>query len=368
MTLIVIPFISSDQISIDSFLLTIDNKPVNYSVSESSILINCELQFGFHMLEILPNFDFAQNNNFTIRFTAAIIDGSNSRQMLHLSFSKVDNKRITTVEINKYCTNWSLPFGTPTALWVAECARNISNSYYGSNLEDNLEIFYPDSIELSDCFPPVIRDFFKYDYGYYAYNKKLNDSPLTSPEIPYLELNFPYDEEALHAEFMRNIHLIENGKYIPGQQPWNEIEAGPLTKPWSVYLPQDGYVLLTDEETFPEYFKLRKALENEGIRISAAFIGSLHPGEYIAPHTDEYAPRIANMGKLQGCSGIFIPIGWKPGNYFKFSNVGVMPTTSASLYNPTQFVHSSINQSDSVRFSIGIGCEFSSDAILKYVK
>lgn len=371
MTSIAITFTSLNQVDNTSFLISIDNALVDYNISDSAILIDCDLQFGFHMLEILPNFDFDQCPDFKIQFTSVIVDGSSIRQLLYLSFCEINNKRLTTVEININRPNWNLPFGTPTALWVGECARTISNSYHGHNLEDHLEIFYPPSIELSESFPPVVRDFFKYDYGFCAYNKKLLTDPLSMPEIPFIELNFPYDENALYAEFMNNIHIIENKKFVPAQQYWNEIDAGPLDNPWAVLLSQDlqdGYLIALDETLFPEYFKLRNSIEKEGIRISAGFIGSLHPGGFIAPHTDQYAPHMPNIKKLQGCSGIFIPIGWKPGNYFKFSNVGLLPTNSASLYNPTQFVHASVNQSDSVRFSIGIGCEFSSDAILKYVK
>ena len=98
------------------------------------------------------------------------------------------------------------------------------------------------------------------------------------------------------------------------------------------------------------------------IKVLHAFIGAVDPGSYVAPHCDDFYKNVDSYKNTAGVAQFFIPIGWQSGNVFKFANVGNIPTNNgAFLVNNSDYMHGSINQSDSTRYTIGVYCEFTKE-------
>jgi hypothetical protein len=362
--LIKIKFNSSIPINSQSFLIYIDELKYDYQVLADELLIDESNSFGVHTLRIEST--ICQDADFEIRFVDFVLNESSIRHTLYLGFSLKDKKQQYTTIINKNDTIWYLPYGNPVSWWLSECMLNIPNSFYGKDLNDSLAIYFPESVQISDHYPQLIKDFFLYNFGFTAHYKDINKAPLNNTTIPYLKLNLDYNEDAIYQEFINNIDELENQKYVPGQVSYNNKDL-PDKKPWYITLAVSEERITVSRDKFPEYYKLLESLE--GVTVKLSFIGSLHPGSFIAPHIDDLYQHIQWMEKCKGLCQIFIPIGWKPGNYFKASKVGLLPWEhGALLFNNTSYPHASINQSNSVRFTIGLMCEFHDDTFLKYIE
>jgi hypothetical protein len=363
MTAINIIFKTNQTIDDNSFILSIGDNQIDYTVDNSTLIINTDITFGVHTLLISPT---ASVNLLTdIRFTDVIIDQVSLRQCLYLSYCMRGDARENTTTLNSYYPSWHLPFGNPVSWWLAETSKYISNLMYGTNLAEKLEIFYPESITLDDHFPPTIKDFFKYNLGFYAYNKQLKTARLPGPEIPFVKLKLEYNEEALFQELLANIDVLADSSYTPSQHKLTKLDT--TVKPWQIHRAAFLGETTIDEAKFPEYCKLIKSIEGMNINIKISFLMALHPGSYIDPHIDDWHRRVPELSHLTDCCGIFIPIGWRPGNYFKFNEIGLIPyDQGALLFNPSTFMHASANQSDRVRFTISIGCEFTDDTVVEY--
>jgi hypothetical protein len=372
--LIIISFTSVSTITQDTLSITIDNQAVSYVVEDSTITINPDIQFGFHKLVIKPN--FSVDTTFHLQFTRALIDSADLRQCLYMSYCIKNNKMENTTVLSEYHPNWVLPFGNPVSWWISECAKYIPNGYYGKNLSDTYEIFYPDSILINEHYPSIIKDFFKHTIGFHAYPKELNKAPLNQLSVPFAKINLEYDEEALYAEFVANQEILENGNYTPAQVKHYQTESQRLPE-WRVAMavpPETIDKQLTiderlrlNEDKFPLFNKLIKSIK--GIEVALSFVGTNRPGAYVYPHIDDHYQHVPGFDKCTGCCQIFIPIGWKEGNYFKYGTVGLVPFEKGALItNTNQFVHCSVNQSDTVRFTIGIVCKFVGNEFNSYLE
>jgi hypothetical protein len=198
------------------------------------------------------------------------------------------------------------------------------------------------------------------------------DHPLHNKKIPYLHVKLEYDETLLFQEFSKNVELLNNNYYKPKQNEYNSQEIEKL-KLWQVAMAVPTVVdgkwkenLLYSQEDFPLLYDLLERITAiGGIRIIHVFVGQVHPESYVAPHVDDFYRYDPIYMNTSGCSQFFIPIGWKSGNYFKFADVGVIPyNQGALLVNNSEFMHGSVNASDSVRFTIGVLCEFTDDSIV----
>ena len=370
MTTILLSIRTSDNIANDSLNISINNIPVEYSVSSNIIKIFADLTFGFHMLSVCVA-DHAMENIKQLQFTDVTIDEISLSHYIYLSFTVKNNQRINTTALTtNFCNEWNLPFGNPISWWEAECQPKISNGLYGKNLADTLEIFYPESIIIDNCYPKKVQDFFKYNLGFHSYNKKLNNVPMNRPEIPFIKMNLEYDEEALYAEFVNNLELLETQQYTnevwqTGDPELPEFRIAMAITPSinSTDLPNNRFIYNNDD--FPVLLNFIKSIK--GIDLRMLFITSLRPGSYAFAHIDDGYNIYAGFPDGAGCCQIFIPIGWKTGNYFKYNNIGLIPyDQGALLTSPTTYTHSSINQSNSIRFTIAIVCKFVDNDFLEY--
>jgi hypothetical protein len=351
---IIITFDTEDTPKFD---ISINDAPVKFQIDSNNLIIDHDVLFGLNLLEIT----LTQGSK--VILTGLTLNGVSSRQTLYLSY--YENPNTNSTWLTEQHKKLIIPFGNPMSWWLAECARKIPNTYYGSNLYETFDIFYSKSIDVDESFPKLLQDFMKYNLGFHV-NKK--DSPiLHNKSLPWVKINLKYDEQQLFQEFYSNIKLLENNYYKPKQNQYNKKDPENL-KLWEVAMAihsnKDKAITEFQKQDLPCFFKLIEQIESMGVEIIHAFIGTVYPNSYVAPHSDDFYKNTILYEGTSGCSQFFIPIGWKDNNHFKFDNVGFLPYEhGAYLVNNSDFMHGSINNSDVVRFTIGIYCRFTEENI-----
>jgi len=375
MNQILIPFECDQQVNQNNILLELNSSLVTCQIENNNIIIDTEIDIGINSLTIKL---IDAKENFVLKIKDFILNKVSARQTLYLAFGNLENKNICTTWLTNRDTVITIPFGNPMSWWLSECSKKIPNTLYGTNLYDQFEMFYPESIDIDNKFPRLMQDFMKHNLGFHTVAKNEYDHPLHNKKIPYLNIDLDYDENLLFKEFLKNIELLNNNYYKLKQNEYNNQEIEKLEL-WRVAMAvptvegQDTSWkenILYSQEDFPLLYDLLERITAiGGIRIIHTFIGQVHPNSYVAPHVDDLHRRDNRYLNLDGCAQIFIPIGWKPGNYFKFADVGLIPyDQGAVIINNSEFMHGSVNASDSLRFTIGILCKFSNDNIIKLVK
>lgn len=368
---ILIPFKCDQPVDHHSFILTLNNSLISYQIENNDIIINTEIGIGINSLTIkLIN----AKENFVLKIKDFILNKVSARQTLYLAFCQIESKNVNTTWLTNRDNIITIPFGNPISWWLSECSKKIPNTYYGTNLYEKFELFYPESIEIDNKFPRLMQDFMKHNLGFHVVAKTEYDHPLHNKKIPYLNIDLDYDENLLFKEFLKNVELLNNNYYKPKQNEYNSQEIEKLEL-WRVAMAvptvesQDSSWkenILYSQEDFPLFYDLLERITAiGGVRIVHAFIGQVKPYSYVAPHVDDFSRRDARYLNTGGCAQFFIPIGWKPGNYYKFADVGLIPCDQGALLSSNgDFMHGSVNTSDGVRFTIGILCEFIDDSIV----
>ena len=368
---ILIPFKCDQPVDHHSFILTLNNSLISYQIENNDIIINTEIGIGINSLTIkLIN----AKENFVLKIKDFILNKVSARQTLYLAFCQIESKNVNTTWLTNRDNIITIPFGNPISWWLSECSKKIPNTYYGTNLYEKFDLFYPESIEIDNKFPRLMQDFMKHNLGFHVVAKTEYDHPLHNKKIPYLNIDLDYDENLLFKEFLKNVELLNNNYYKPKQNEYNSQEIEKLEL-WRVAMAvptvesQDSSWkenILYSQEDFPLFYDLLERITAiGGVRIVHAFIGQVKPYSYVAPHVDDFSRRDARYLNTGGCAQFFIPIGWKPGNYYKFADVGLIPCDQGALLSSNgDFMHGSVNTSDGVRFTIGILCEFIDDSIV----
>lgn len=332
-----------------SFNVSIDGCNVNIAVANNEIIIWYDLPYGFHQAEItLVNKD----GSAPIIFTDATLNGVSFRQTLYTMYCNKDDKRqTTTLTIDDNVLY--LPFINPISQWIASCAEKIPSRLYAHSLYKDLAVYYPASIKISDKFPRLMQDYMSHSTDCYVHAKAVLVDPYYNPAVPYVALpQLKYDNKALYAELFANLDFFRTNARDPSQNKYNKAES-PGNTFWQVFdfIVKSNENIL-DKTQFPELYKLLAYLNID--EILHGFIGILGPGEYITPHVDQYEGMEYVLEQYGGCGQLYIPINFKEGNYFKFTNVGMVPLSGPMLINTQYFSHGLINDSDEYRFAIGI--------------
>jgi hypothetical protein len=347
-----------------NFIVKLNNIKIDYHIQNDSIIIDSPIQIGTNNLSLKTS----ENINDTIKLIDVIINGVNLRQVMYLAYSTHNNG-------TNFCNTWftndinqiTLPFGYPISNWLGECHKKIPNRSYGTNLYEKYDIYYPESVKIKDSFPKLMQDFMLYDFGFTAINKH---QPIKGNKlVPWIPIDFEYDEASLFNEFNNNIELIKNNFYNPKQNYYNAKESKNVSD-WIVAMAvhsdidnqtktDDKLKEEFDRKKLPLFCDLLDRITNMNIKILHAFIGIVESGSYVAPHCDDTYKYENFYKNTSGASQFFIPIGWKPGNLFKFNNVGFIPwERGPHLVNNSDYMHGSINDSSDIRFTIGIYCDF----------
>lgn len=341
------------------FTVLIDGRTAKTIVDNKTVVVTHDsIPFGFHLLEI----SLSNLANFSpIVFTKATLNGVDFRQTLYTMFVDKNRKRQTTT-LTLTDDVLYLPFINPVSAWIASCAEKISTQLYTRGLYDELEVYYPESIQLPTEFPQIVRDFFAINMDFYVHPKKRIAEAYCNTEVPFVSIadKLSYNEQLLTDELLNNIKYLQSCARIPPQTAYNKSEST-SNNYWSVVdfilSTEDEYSLTSkfslDKAKVPHLYSLFEQLNLD--KIIHAFIGILAPGEFIAPHTDQYTGFEFVINKYGGCSQIYIPINFKEGNYFKFNNIGLLPLDKAPLLiNNHNFTHSVINNSNEYRFALAI--------------
>lgn len=332
-----------------SFDVLVDDCVAKTSVSDNLVTITCDLQYGFHLLEItLANVD----KSIPVVFTSASLNGVNFRQTLYTMFVNKQDKHQTTTLTDRDSVLY-LPFINPISAWIASCAEKIPAKLYAHNLYEELKVYYPESIKISDKFPKIMQDFMSYNADFYVHAKSLLADPYYKPTVPYTSItNLKYNDTALSIEMLANLEFLKNNARVPAQSKYNKLETNKSKwKAFDFIIEEKIHALLTEVQ-FPELYKLIHNLNID--KILHGFISILGPGDYITPHIDQY-DGMEFMKQYVGCSQIYIPINFKLGNYFKFTNIGLVPLEQAPLLiNNHNFSHALINDSNEYRFALAI--------------
>jgi len=329
-----------------------------YQIVDDIINIRWDFNFGFYLLEISV---ISPVDSTKIEIIDAILDGVSFRQTLCLAFGKDTlGKRYQTRVLDQHTQKIHIPFINPISQWISSCAEKIPRyEIFDHTLYDNYQIYYPESVDVPEKFPKIIRDFFKHDFSFHAHPRLIEE--YYDPRVPYAPINIEhlYDERLLAKELLDQFEYIKGISREPGQNIYNSVDASRKIH-WSVidvivshpvrYNLESDFKL--DKDRVPQLYQLIKNLNLD--TIVHVFIGILAPGEFISPHVDSYHDYQYILKDFGGCSQIYIPINFKPGNLFKLANVGLLPLDKPTLINNHNFSHALINDSSEYRFSIAV--------------
>lgn len=339
-----------------AFTLKINGTIVQYNVVDDKIIIETETLFGLNKLVISVRTELYDDHVEIVDF---LFNTVSSRQSLYLSY--YENPETCSTWLTDQHPEIIIPFGNPMSWWLAECIKKIPNTYYGTNLYEKFDIFYPDSIDIDDYFPKLIKDFMKYSVGFHINDKSAGLAQ--NKNLPWIKINLDYDEKALFDEFANNLNLLDQNFFVPKQNQYVQHKSKDV-KLWQAPVIFHNDKEEYSREDFPVVYELLDRIRNMNIEVIHSYVSILHPKSCVFPHADDFYKYDPLYKNTQGCSQFFIPIGWKSDNYFKFNDAGFLPfDAGAYLVNNSDFVHGSINASDTVRFTIGIYCRFTEENI-----
>jgi hypothetical protein len=338
-------------------LITIDSVPVNYNIVDNNIVVTSDIPLGFHML----NFKLINpSDDINVRINSGSLDDVDLRHTIYMMFALDSNKnRFQTTILTHRDNELYLPFANPISWWLSSCAEKIPSRLFSSRLYDELAVYYPESINISDKFPKLMRDFFSTNIDFHTHPKHLLDNPYCNSQVPYatLDKKIDFDEAALFNELMSQLDYLKETSRIPAQQSYNKTTSpGRWLANHLIISHPDEYSLETkfsiDKTRVPLLYSLIDQLNLDVIVHS--FLGILGPGEYAAPHIDDYETHKWIVDQYGGCSQLYIPINFKKGNLFKFNKIGLLPVDKPLLINNHNYSHALINDSDEYRFGLAI--------------
>jgi len=337
--------------------ICINKNLVDYTVQGNTILIEKNIDFGIHQLSV----SIVQGSRLEI--TDVKIDGASLRMLIYMSYLEQENNRIQpATTIWDPTQTWYLPFGNPVSFWISLVYKKITNGEFGKNLFDKYYFYYPDSIELDNTFPSIVRSFFKHNFDFVCVDRS---TPIS--QLPYLPINLPVNVEkqtlALNEVVVAREWIAQH-KHDIAQSQYNNKESTPETEWIRQYLIQDGNTII-DSGRFPAVYDFIDSLGIADIKLM--FIGILPPGGYIAPHNDRQS-YIRHDNDLH--YNLYIPLSWQAGNYFKFNGVETIRDGQPFLMNNLDYIHCLVNDSKSKQDRIIIRIRMSIEKnpnILNYV-
>ena len=365
---IIITIETTSQFKLD---VLINDIPTDHVIDNDRIVIKSNVPSGVNLLTLRAK---DHDQQLLIKLKDFILNEVSARQTLYLAYTEQPKKTCSTW-MTELSNSLVIPFGNPMSWWLTVCASKIPNKEYGSNLYEKYQIFYPESVDVADPIPKLVKDFMKHDFNFHVVDISQMSDPVRNHLVPFVKVNLKYNEDVLYNEFLKKIDLLNSSDYAPKQNSYNNKETQ-TANPWRVSMAVKTNntndwksTIQYSYEDFPNLYSLLEQIDSiGGIRIVHAFVGQVDSGSYVAPHIDDLYQYHPSYTMTDGCSNFYIPIGWTVGNYFKFSSVGLVPyDQGALLINNSQFTHASVNSSDKIRFTIGVSCEFINTNIKNYI-
>jgi hypothetical protein len=347
----------SKESNLDCVELFLDNQKFSFQIENGAVTANIDLLAGLHFLKMKVT------KPTPIEVTNFFVDDVPIRHYLYMSWMEVNGSKYQPCcEVNQTDQTWTLPFANPLSLWYSICSEKIANGLYGSNLYDKFEIVYPESVDVGDQYPKEVQDFFKQNFDFVVYDKKLKSTPWHRPEVPYVKVKLNYDYDALKQELFENKELIlQHKKFMTGNS-YNPVAtwdrwAVISTIDWMDKNNPSDWRTRTVNSLMDHLPNLRSFYEQLPVgEIYYANIGYLPPRGFGAPHIDiEYPCRTPEYA--QGMANLHVPINVAPGLYLKMGRGGLLPTDGPTVMNNYGFTHSLVNNSDQIRFSLGTHCD-----------
>jgi hypothetical protein len=350
------------EISIDDFVVSVDNQTVDYQIHQDRLTLAVALGPGVHVLKI------ASCTSKRVNFSEVQLDRASVRHLLYLSYLQNSDTVIQPcTELWDTHQTWVLPFGNPMSFWI-ECALDrLPQDVYGKDLQQLYNIWYPTAkIDLPPAFSTAVRDFFKYNFGFTA-RSKVQDSLRTWPCVPLnLDLTNTHlvvDEfRSLRSTFDQENKISKNQK----QNQYNALES----ELWSPDRWHFTSFYRYNEQTKQYYYPVDPALVpvlwdqiqkwdiRDFVRVN---IICLEPGGYASPHKDADVISESGNSNYEGCCQFYIPLDFPNNNYIKLAGAGIVDTTRANAINITDFTHSAVNNSDQTRYVMIIRCNIESN-------
>lgn len=325
-------------------ILTLVYEGPNVSLALNRVPVDSTNSVDVTGLVGINEVSITNTNDQTVKITDVLLDNVSIGNCLFLAYLKNPNRSGTWIPPGETVY---LPIGFPFAWWSAKVAQTIPNSAFGSDLYANQDIYYPESVD--------VGDYFKYDFGFTVVPH--TKDPLHNLQVPWIKINLDYNEDLLLNEFKANHHLLQANDYHHKQN----------NKTWEVALTTKGKEKKYSAEDFPNLDQLLTSIsQRPDVEVLHSFVGMLEPGGKVLPHRDDHKnSNTSEYHSTEGLCQIFIPIGWKTGNWYKFSEVGLLDyTQGAWITNNHTYTHGSINLSDSVRYTIGLFCKFKNNDII----
>ena len=344
-----IPFTAEDNFDLQ---LLINNKPIDFDIIDNTIIANLDF-FGLAMLTV------KSLSPAKIQIKNVFIDKVSVRQFLFLSWAEKDGEKIQPcTELWEEGLAWHIPVSNPMSLLISIANEKFETWELGGNLFEKYDIYYPESVEIDNSWPLLVKDFFKYNFDFYARKKIGKDELYGNSIIPYFQFDFEFDRDALCNELKENYqYLITNEFLKPYQYEYNQIDSKDNFNSdlnWRTiytYAPKksnsiDDFTL--DKNKLPILFDFYKNLPVKNIYVS--FVGILPPGGYIAPHIDHRAGILPH-----GCTQLYFTLNPTDDHYFKINGVGLLPLkNNPTVINNQNYTHTVINQSSEMRYAIGL--------------
>jgi hypothetical protein len=349
-------FESDHNITSQDFAASIDDVEVGFDIAPGQIIINADISVGVHLLKLYSL------TSKKIEINEAQLDQASIRQAVYLSFlENVNGDRVqpctATWEPGQI---WILPFGNPMSFWIESTLDRIPHGQYGQNLYKNFNIWYPSvKVDLPDNFSTVVKDFFKYDFGFTVRAADRTDLR-TWPIVP---LNLDLSQTGLVVDEFKSLKLIfdQQGLVSKKQNQYNMLENQDWTPDSWYYINFYRYNEDTQQYYHPIDPAQVPALWNQiqqwdikdYVRVNLI---CLEPGGYASPHKDTSVVHETGNSDYEGCCQFYIPLDVPNNNYIKLAGAGIVDTSKANALNITDFTHSAVNNSDQTRYVLIIRC------------
>jgi len=366
MSVIKLSYESDVLLSESDLSILIDDNNVTCKIIDNVIIFTWPEEFGIHFLKIL------NKSQGLVKLLDMQIDNDSVRHLLYLAYLNKNNKKIDSTWVKKDDGALTVPFGYPLGWWYSKCSTMFDNGCIGDNLYSKFEVYYPESVSIpTPTYSKFLQDFFKYDFDFTVVPLKEFETPLHNKTVPYVRANLEYDQDKLFDEFDSKQDTLFDGNYSASQAKynahWKLSMCVPMTKENNSTLTSWENRYIYQPEQFPYLYQLLEQISALGdVYIYHVFVGSVAPGARVDPHRDDISNSSPYLGyDVGGLCQIFVPIGWKPGNYYKFGSVGLIDYDQGAIVsNNHEYVHASVNESDAVRYTIGIHCKFTGNNIL----
>jgi len=336
-------FYNRDVSVFDAVEVSIDKQICDHTISKDKISITQTLPQGIHKLRLTAYSD----NECLLKITNVKINGDDIKHTIYLSYIEDQGKKIQpTTEIWKSGLTWTLPFGNPLSMWFVLTSKKFENGLYGSNLYERFVIYYPESVQVEDNHPNVVKDYFKYDFDFTVINK--SDLDITNIPFQYVDIGMSdVDFENCKNEILENIDKLSDIQQYWHTDRKNQTDTAYDPKVW-IRFPVIEMGEYTEVSEF--LIQTRKLLESLDINnIEYAGIAMTKSKGAIKPHVDDKIVddtyrSLANYINLQ--FGITV----NPGAKMKLAGIGLIPLDDgAFILNNGIYNHSLVNDNDSLR-------------------